>query len=192
MNKTTIVTLAAALLSSTSVALAAPATYTVDPNHSWVQTETRHFGVSVVGAHIQAKGGSITIDPEAKTGTATVAMNLSTINSGVDKLTGELKGADYFDIAQYPEATFTAKQFTFSGTDIASISGELSMKGRTNPVTLTATSYKCILNPMSKKTVCGGSFEATIERSQWGIAKNVPFVADETKLRIQIEAAKTE
>jgi polyisoprenoid-binding protein YceI len=191
MNKT-VITLAAALLSSTTVALAAPTTYTVDPNHSWVQTESSHFGVSVVGAHIQAKGGTITIDPEAKTGSATIAMNLATINSGVDKLTDEMKGADYFNIAQFPEATFTAKQFTFSGSNVASISGELSMKGRTNPVTLTATNYKCILNPMSKKTVCGGSFDATIQRSLWDISKIIPFVADETKLHVQIEAAKTE
>ena len=95
MNKTAI-TLAAVFLSSATVALAAPTTYTVDPNHSWVQTESSHFGVSLVGAHIQAKGGTITIDPEAKTGSATIAMNLSTINSGVDKLTEEMKGADYF------------------------------------------------------------------------------------------------
>jgi polyisoprenoid-binding protein YceI len=191
MNKTAI-TLAAALLSSTTVALAAPTTYTVDPNHSWVQTESSHFGVSVVGAHIQAKGGTITIDPEAKTGSATIAMNLSTINSGVDKLTDEMKGADYFNIAQYPEATFTAKQFTFKGSDVASISGDLSIKGHTNPVTLTATNYKCILNPMSKKTVCGGTFDGTIQRSLYDISKIIPFVADETTLHVRIEAAKTE
>jgi polyisoprenoid-binding protein YceI len=188
----TTIALATALSTCAGVALAAPSTFAVDPNHSWVQTESRHFGVSVVGAHIQAKGGSITIDPEAKTGSATIAMNMSTINSGVDKLTDEMKAADYFNIAQYPEATFTAKQFTFNGTDVATISGELSIKGRSNPLTLTATNYKCITNPMSKKYVCGGSFEGTIQRSLFDVSKVIPFVADETKLHIQIEAAKTE
>ncbi len=190
MNKTIAIALAVASVVATAPVFAAPTSYTVDPNHTSVTAESKHFGTSTVRSHFQAKSGSITIDPAAKTGSATIDLDMTTIETGVPKLDAHLKSADFFDANTYPDTTFVGRQFTFDGDKVASITGDLTMHGKTNPVTLTSTNYNCYLSPMAKKTVCGGSFETTVQRSLWDVRYLIPFVSDETKLHVEIEAAK--
>jgi polyisoprenoid-binding protein YceI len=171
-------------------ARAAPITYTVDPAHTYVEAEVLHFRTSIVRTRIQARSGSITIDPSARTGSAVIALNVDTLYTGAPSLDARLKGASGFDIQSYPDATFNATKFTFDGDQVATISGDLTLKGVTNPVTLTATHYNCYFVPLFGGPRCGGSFEATIRRSAWGITDSVPFVSDDTKLKIEIEATK--
>ena len=189
MKTPSLAPLAAALLTTTA-AVAEPTSYTVEPTHTSVTAESRHFGTSTMRTHFSVKGGSITIDPAAKTGSATIDIDVASAETGVAKLDTHLKSADFFDAQTYPDATFTAKQFTFNGDKVASISGDLTMKGHTNPVTLTATNYNCYMSPGFKKQACGGSFEATIQRSLWDVKYVIPFVPDETKLLVEVEALK--
>jgi polyisoprenoid-binding protein YceI len=180
----------ALLLVNATFVFAAPTTYTVDPDHTYVEAELVHFKTSVVRTRIQAKSGSVTTDPQAKTGSAVIALNLDTLSTGASKLDARLKGANDFDVESYPNATFNASRFTFDGDKVTAIEGELTLKGQTNPVTLTAIRYNCYYFPTFGGSRCGGSFEATIQRSAWGINDSIPFVGDETKLKIEIEAVK--
>jgi polyisoprenoid-binding protein YceI len=190
MNKTIIASLAGMLLAATTLAFAAPTTYTVEPTHTSLTAESRHFGTTTVRSHFQAKSGTITIDPTAKTGSATIDIDVTSVLTGVPKLDAHLKNGDFFDAGSYPDAIFTAKQFTFDGEKVALISGDLTMRGKTNPITLTATNFNCYMSPGFKKQACGGSFETTIQRSLWDVKYGIPFVSDETKLKVEIEALK--
>jgi polyisoprenoid-binding protein YceI len=190
MNKIVLSTVAVASLVSSAVAVAAPTTYLVDPSHSSVTAESRHFGTSTVRSHFGVKSGSITIDPAAQTGTATIDIDMSSIDTGVPKLDAHLKSDTFFDAADYPDGTFTATKFVFDGDKVAQLVGDLTLRGKTGPVTLTATNYNCYLSPNFKKQVCGGDFETTIQRTGWDVKYLVPFVSDETKLKIEIEAVK--
>jgi polyisoprenoid-binding protein YceI len=190
MKKNILAMSALALLVTATFASAAPVTYTVDPTHTSVTAESRHFGTSTVRSHFEAKSGSITIDSAAKTGSAVIDIDVTSVLTGVPKLDTHLKTDAFFDAATYPDATFTSKQFTFDGDKVTQITGDLTMHGKTAPITLTSTNYNCYLNPNFKKQVCGGDFETTIQRTQWDVKYLVPFVSDETKLKIQIEASK--
>jgi polyisoprenoid-binding protein YceI len=57
-------------------------------------------------------------------------------------------------------------------------------------VTLKATTFNCYDNPMLKREVCGGDFETTIKRSQWGMTYGLPGIPDDVRLVIQVEAVK--
>jgi polyisoprenoid-binding protein YceI len=173
-----------------AVVFAAPVTYTVDPAHTYVEAEVVHFRTSTVRTRIQAKSGSVTIDAAAKTGSAVIALNLDTLATGAPALDARLKGDSDFDVRAFPDATFNATRFTFDGDHVTTIAGDLLLKGRSNPVTLTATRYNCYFLPTMGGSRCGGSFEATIRRSAWGLDDSIPFVTDETKLKIEIEAIK--
>jgi polyisoprenoid-binding protein YceI len=179
-----------ALVAAASTACAAPSTYTIDPTHTSITAESRHFGTSTVRSHFQAKSGSITIDPAAQTGSATIAIDVTSVLTGVPKLDAHLKSDAFFDAATYPDATFTGTRFTFDGDKVTQITGDLTMHGKTAPVTLTSTNYNCYLNPNFRKQDCGGDFDVTIQRSTWDIKYLIPFVSDETKLHIAIEATK--
>jgi polyisoprenoid-binding protein YceI len=66
----------------------------------------------------------------------------------------------------------------------------LTLRGVTKPVTLTATGFNCYDNPRLKREVCGGDFETTIQRSQFGITYAAPVSPDAVRLLIQVEAIK--
>jgi polyisoprenoid-binding protein YceI len=64
------------------------------------------------------------------------------------------------------------------------------LRGVARPVTLTATRFNCYDNPILKREVCGGDFEATIQRSQFGMTYGLPGIPDNIRLLIQVEAVK--
>jgi polyisoprenoid-binding protein YceI len=180
----------ATLLATSAIALAEPVSYAIDPTHTDVVSESRHFGTSTTRSRFAAKSGTVTIDTAAKTGKANITIDMTSITTGVPKLDDHLKGISFFDAAGYPEASFVSTAFTFDGDKVSQITGDLTMHGKTGPVTLKATNYNCYMSPAFKKQVCGGDFEATIQRSQWDVKFLIPLVSDETKLFVQIEAVK--
>ena len=58
-------------------------------------------------------------------------------------------------------------------------------------MTLKATRFNCYVNPMIKREVCGGDFEATIDRSRWGMDHALQMGApDQVRLLVQVEAVR--
>ena len=69
--------------------------------------------------------------------------------------------------------------------------GTLTLLGKTNPVTLKATNFACYDSPMLKREVCGGDFETSIVRSQYGMTWGLNYgFSDAVKVVIQVEAVK--
>jgi len=186
--KTTL--LLATLLAAVGAAQAQSATYALDPTHTTVFFEAKHFGTSTNRARWDKKEGTITLDKAAKTGKVEVTLDMNSISSGVAPFDGHLKSKDFFAAAEFPTAKFVGDKFTFNGDKVTSIAGELTIRGKTNPVTLTANNFNCYENPMMKREVCGGDFETTIQRSQWGITYGVPGIPDSVRIVIQAEAVK--
>lgn len=182
--------LAAALLATAGVAQAQSATYAIDPTHTFVTFEAKHFGTSTLRGRFDKKEGTVQIDRAAKAGKAEITIDITSVSTGVGPLDGHLKSKDFFDAANHPSAKFTADKFVFDGDKVTEVAGALTMMGKSNPVTLKATNFNCYTNPMFKREVCGGDFETTITRSQWGISYGVPGIPDNIRLLIQIEAIK--
>lgn len=182
--------LMAALALSASLVNAEPSTYAVDPTHTFVTFEAKHFGTSTNRGRFDKKSGSITLDPAAKTGKAEITIEMGSINTGTQAFDGHLKSADFFNTEAFPTATFVGDKFTFDGDKITAVAGTLTMLGKRQPAELKATSYGCYLNPRLQRTVCGGDFETTLVRSAFGMAYGLPFIPDAIKLVIQVEAIK--
>ena len=181
----------AALVAMTGFAQAESATYNIDPNHTFVTFEGKHFNTSTLRGRFDKKDGSVTIDRAAKTGKAELTIDVTSIDTGVPLLDKHLKSKDFFDADNNGSARFVADKFNFSGDKVSEVSGTLTMLGKTMPVALKATNFNCYENPMLKRETCGGDFETTIMRSHWGmdygVAKGLP---DDIHLLIQIEAIK--
>ncbi len=183
-------TLAVAALTSGAQAQGT-STYTIDPTHTFVTFEASHFGTSIIRARWDKKEGTIQFDRAGKTGRAEITIDMASINSGVLPFDGHLKSKDFFNVAENPTAKFVGERFVFEGDKVARVEGTLTMMGKTNPVVLTAKQFNCYNSPMLKREVCGGDFEATIQRSQWGVNYGAPMVApDAIRLLIQVEAVK--
>ena len=179
-----------ALALAAGAAHAETATYAVDPTHTFVTFESKHFGTSTLRGRFDKKEGKVSFDKAAKTGKAELTIDMSSVSTGVGPLDGHLKGKDFFSAAEFPTATFVGDKFSFDGDKVKSVAGTLTMRGKTQPVTLTATNFNCYQNPMLKREVCGGDFETTIKRSQWDVSYGLPGIPDDTRLLIQVEAVK--
>jgi polyisoprenoid-binding protein YceI len=182
---------AATLIAATGVAQAESVTYSIDPTHSTVIFEAKHFGTSTNRGRFDKKQGTVSIDRAAKTGKADITIDTASISTGVAPFDGHLKSKDFFNTAEFPTAKFVGDKFTFDAAGkVTAVAGTLTLVGKSQPVTLTASNFNCYDNPMLKREVCGGDFETTIQRSTYGITYGLPGIPDNVRLLIQVEAVK--
>ena len=187
----TFVAAAAGLLATLGTAHAETATYAVDPTHTFVSFEVAHFGTSINRGRWDKKEGTVQFDRAAKTGRVEITIDMASINSGVPPFDNHLKSKDFFNAAEHPTAKFVGDRFIFNGDKVAAVEGTLTMLGKSQPVTLKANQFNCYTNPIFKREVCGGDFEATIQPTLWGINTYIPMVApDKVRLVVQVEAIK--
>jgi polyisoprenoid-binding protein YceI len=190
MKKTLLATAAAAALFAT-VAHAENASYALDPTHTYVTFEISHFGTSTNRGRFDKKEGTAQLDRAAKTGKVDITIDTTSINTGSDAFNKHLQSADLFDTAKYPTIKFSGDKFTFNGDKVAQIAGNLTLLGKTQPVTLTANRFNCYVNPMLKREVCGGDFETTIDRSAFGMEYGINWgFPKDVRLVIQVEGVK--
>ena len=189
MMRTTLI--AAALAATTLASQAQTATYTLDPTHTFAIFEIQHFGTSTNRGRFDKKSGTVQLDKAAKTGKLEVTIDTSSINTGTGPFDKHLLSKDFFNAAEFPAAKFVGDKFSFNGDKVSEVSGQLTLLGKTHPLTLKATNFNCYINQMLKVEVCGGDFEATIMRSLYGMVWGMNFgFADNVRLVIQAEAIK--
>ena len=190
MKSLPLIAFATALLATTGIARAESATYNLEPTHTYVTFEARHFGTSTNRGRFDKKEGSITLDRAAKTGKADITIDTASISTGLALFDSHLKGENFLKSKDFPTAKFVGDKFSFDGDKVTAVTGTLTLLGKTLPVTLTATNYNCYDSPFFKREVCGGDFETTIQRTDYGMGYGMPIIPDDIKLLIQIEAIK--
>ena len=175
-----------------SGAWAAPATYNIDPAHTYPTFEADHMGISFWRGKINSSSGKITLDKAAGTGTVEVTMDMKTLDFGHEGLNEHAQTPDLFDTAKFPTATYTGKLVKFKDGAPTAVEGMLTLHGVTKPVTLTINKFTCKEHPMMKREVCGADASAQINREDFGVAfgKQMGFGMGVT-LRISVEALVT-
>lgn len=191
MNRSPLLALAVAAALTAGAAQAQTASYAIDPTHTFATFEIDHFGASVNRARFDKKEGTVELDKTAKTGKVELTLQIGSVNSGTAPFDKHLQSADIFDAAQFPTAKFVGDKFTFSGDKVTEVAGTLTLKGKTQPVTFKAKQFNCYQSPMLKREVCGGDFEATIDRTAFGVDYGVQYGFPKTvRIVAQIEAVK--
>jgi polyisoprenoid-binding protein YceI len=169
-------------------AIAAPVTYGVDGSHTFPRFSYSHFGYSTQLSSFKNTSGKVVFDAEAKTGSVDITIDMKSVNTGFEDFNGHIQGEDFLDTAKFPTATFKSTKVVFEGDKPKSIEGQLTIKGVTKPVTLTVTSFQAMPHPMMKKPALGANAFTTIKRSEFNAGKYAPYVGDEVRIDIAIEA----
>ncbi|MGI9324288.1 MAG: YceI family protein [Pseudomonadales bacterium] len=162
--------------------------YTVDATHAYITFSYSHLGFST--PHLGFNEFDVTLDLNALApaeSALTVVINAASIDSRVDEFDEHLRGKEYFHVAQYPKVRFTATQIEMTGENRANITGDLTIKSTTKPLTLETRIVRAAEHPMLKKPVVGISAFADLKRSEWGLGKYVPAVGDTVSLYITAE-----
>ena len=169
-------------------AIAAPVTYGVDSTHTFPRFSYSHFGYSTQLSSFKNTSGKVVFDAEAKTGSVDITIDMKSVNTGFDDFNGHIQGEDFLDTAKFPTATFKSTKVVFEGDKPKSIDGVLTIKGVSKPVTLTVTRFLAMPHPMMKKPAIGADAFTTIKRSEFNAGKFAPYVGDEVRIDIALEA----
>ncbi len=169
-------------------AIAAPVTYNVDGSHTFPRFSYSHFGLSTQLSSFKNTSGKVVFDAEAKTGSVDITIDMKSVNTGFEDFNGHIQGEDFLDTAKFPTATFKSTKVTFEGDKPKSIDGVLTIKGVSKSVTLTVTSFLAMPHPMMKKPAIGANAFTTIKRSEFNAGKFAPYVGDEVRIDIALEA----
>lgn len=183
-------TLFLAITAACSTAHAQGVTYLLDPSHTQVTWEVLHLGTSTLRGRFNRIEGHVTLDRAARKGELSVTIDTSSISTGVAPLDGLLRGTQGFSSQEHPKAYFIAQQLSFDGDKLASVRGEFTLRGTSQPLQLRATGFNCYQHPQLQREVCGGDFEAELQRSSFGINHSLPFVGDRVRLLIQVEGVR--
>ena len=166
--------------------------YQSDPDHAYISFTYSHLGFS--NPHVGFSSFDVVLDLDAsdpENSSINVVIKTESIDSRVDEFDGHLRGADFFDVANFPEALFVSTRVESTGKGTYDVHGDLTIKGVTRPITLATTVNKAATHPMKRTPTVGISGETRINRSEFDLGRYAPNVGDEVTISVTAELLKT-
>ncbi len=166
-----------------------PGSWTIDASHSEVGFTVRHLMSKVRGQFTKFEG-SLTTGDSVESARATATIDLNSIDTRDEQRDGHLRSADFFDVENSGQMTFTTTSF-----DGTTATGELTIKGITKPVELDVEFLGAGQDPWGNARL---GFEATavISRKDWGVDFNIPLdggkvlIGDKVNIHLAVEAVR--
>lgn len=191
MSRPTLAFAAALVLSPAAVLADA---FVFDPAHTEMRIYWNHAGFSEQSAKFHTLEGGVTFTPDAIAATqADVTVKVDSIDTGYAPLDNHLKSGDFFDAANHPDIRFVSTGVEQTGERTAKMTGDLTLRGVTKPVTLDVEVVNFGEHPVGafiefyRGQWLGARAEATVKRSDWGIDKFIPVGSDEIRVVISTE-----
>lgn len=169
-------------------AVAAPAVYALDPEHSFVHFEVQHFGTSTSRGRFGPLSGEVTLDRIAGRGEVGLRIATAGVDTGMAVFNARLRQPDLLASTEFPEAFFVARNFRFEGDRVAEVRGEFTFRGVSQPLSLRMRHFGCRQD--GSVEVCGGDFEGELLRSEFGATFLLPLVGDRVRLIVQVEGRR--
>jgi polyisoprenoid-binding protein YceI len=189
MRTVAVLSLAAGLAGASTAQVQAAEPWTVDPAHTVVGFEVDHLGYSDTIGRFHEFEAEFLFDPENPSASSlTATIDVVSIDTGHQQRDEHLRSADFFDAENYPTMTFTTTEIAMVDEDTAEVSGALTIRDVTQPLTLTVELNQLGPNPFTEDMTAGFSATGTLNRSDYGIDFGVPMIGDEITLRIESEA----
>lgn len=169
-------------------------TYVSDPAHSSVTWKISHFGLSNYTARFTKMSAELAWDAKNLAASKVVAtIDPASVRTDfpapeVEDFDGKIgTGAEF--LASQP-IRFVSTKVVIIGENKGKVTGDLTLRGQTHPVTLDVTFNGSMAeHPMDKVAKIGFSAAAKIKRSEWGLGIYVPAVGDEVTVLIETELA---
>ena len=179
------------LASVVSFAHAEPVTFKIDPVHSTVLFRIMHLNISPSYGRFADPTGSFVIDSTDVTKSSfNINIDVTKVNTDSTKRDEHLRGPDFFSVQQFPTATFKSTSVKDAGGGKLDVTGNLTLRGVTKPVSLTMT--KTGEGDRGARFGYRAGFEGTVtlKRSDFGITYMMDGLGDEVQLTIALEGTK--
>ncbi len=164
----------------------------LDPAHSSAQFAVRHMGISTVRGMFTKLSGTARYDPaDSKNDSLEVTIETASVDSRVEMRDNDLRSDHFFDVQKYPTMTFRSTKVESAGTDKLKITGELTIRGITKPVTLDVDGPSKPVKDGQGRLHMGVSATATVNRTDFGMTGYQGIVGNEVTLTIDAELVQT-
>jgi len=172
------------------------ATWNIDPAHSTVEFGIKHMMIATVKGRFGTLSGTLQFDGSDITGGSVEAtIDVSSISTNEPNRDGHLRSPDFFHVEQHPHMTFKSSKVEHVEGDEYRITGDLTIRDVTKPVTLDVTHEGQITDQYGKRRI-GFAAETSISRKEYGLTwnqmvENVGAIAgDKVKVNLHIEAVR--
>lgn len=176
----------------TTAAQAEMARYELDVSHTAVYFTVDHIAYSKTLGIFTDLEGSFMYDADARElGEVNVTINAASVDTFHDARNGHVRNRDFLNVSEHPQITFTATGGTETSENAGTVTGNLTILGQTQPVTLDVTLNKAAPYPFGhKRQVLGLSLSTQINRSDFGMNYGVAngLVGDAVAIKIETEA----
>ncbi|HKA11477.1 MAG TPA: YceI family protein [Candidatus Dormibacteraeota bacterium] len=144
-------------------------TWKLDPFHTQVEFSAKHLGMMTVRGHFAEVSASGDIHPEAPERSAVEAtINTASIRTHNEQRDNDLRSSNFLEVDKYPTMTFKSTSVEAAGPDRYTLTGDLTIKGTTRPVTLKVVRYGEFNDPNMGHRI-GYAAEAKINRKDFGM-----------------------
>lgn len=177
---------------SVPLAMAQTSTWVPDKAHSEVDFTILHMSLANVHGRLGNISGTITQnDGDVTKSAVNITIDMSTVDTGVSMRDNDLKSDHFFDVTQFPTATFVSTSVAKSGNGL-NVNGNLTLHGVTKPVVLQVEGPTGPVPGMDHKPHSGWSATTTVSRTAFGIGAKYPsnVLGDDVKLNIELDVAK--
>jgi polyisoprenoid-binding protein YceI len=167
----------------------------VDPMHTQVEFSAKHFGMMTVRGHFQevaTRGDIDALQPERSS--FEVTANVASLTTNNPQRDNDLRSSYFLELDKYPTITFKSASIQPTSQNHYGLTGDLTIKGITRPVTLDFERYGEVNDPMMGHRVSFGG-EGQINRKDFGmefdmLADNRLVVSHEIKIFVEVEVVE--
>ncbi|MGQ7242297.1 YceI family protein [Salinicola sp. V024] len=180
--------------SSISTAQAEPRRFEIDPEHFTIAFMVNHLGYeNLLGQFLEGEGSFVYDRETQELSSAQVTIQANSVFTNLDARDRHLRDDDFLNADDYPRLHFVATDFEPSSPTTGTLNGELTMLGRTEPVTLDVTLNQDEVYPFGHgRPTLGLSVRGALDRSDWGMDYGVDngMVGDHVTLIFELEAVE--
>jgi polyisoprenoid-binding protein YceI len=176
------------------VEVPAAGTWRLDPGHAEVAFVGRHFGLTRIRGRFTDVAGTVEIGEDLARSTVEVSIGTASVSSGDERRDAHLRSADFLDVERHPRATFRSTAVEVHGAQ-AVVVGDLTLVGRTAPVSLEVTYLGHVADPWGDDRIVL-SARGRLDREVWGLTWNVVLeaggllVSKELAIEIDLELVR--
>lgn len=170
-------------------------TYVLDASHSQLGFVARHAMVTKVRGSFNDVAGTATLDgPNPSASTLSVTIQAASVDTRSEGRDAHLRSADFFDVENYPEITFTGTEFAVDG-DVITVTGDLTIKGVTHSVSIPFEFQGAATDPLGNQRV-GFEGSVVVNRKDWNLNWNAALeaggvlVSEKVTLEFEVSAIK--
>ncbi len=165
--------------------------YTADYKHRYITFSYDYVGF--MRPNLQWSDWDATLDwngDDPAASSVSVTIDAASIDSGVEEFDGHLRSADFFDVENHPTITFVSTALDATGDNEGTVTGDLTIKGITKPVTLNVKMNNAGFDQRNNAHRIGFSATGVVKRSDFGVGQYAPAISDDVDLSIEAVFAR--